>query len=287
MKFFKYLSIFTIVISIGGPIFILSSGNRTTKEKEMQDFIIGKWASLQIQNAPESETQYKLEFLDTGTLIYSIKAQNVEFYNIEYDYRFINKNRILVKNARAGEAEWDLIKEQEYLKIRMPNRHEYIVFQRSPHIMWGVLVVSLAILTIATLFSSPIITHSKIERDNIVIGTSTQASNKNRERAFAFLYRFVTIIFFGIGILIANKVDRWSLFLQIDEPLQPIIVFEVSLLMLIAGVRLVKMYWTITQTSKLLHNTLNRYFGVLLLGGGVYGILISLFDLAFSLAFKN
>jgi len=285
--FLKCISLFAIIVSISVPVFSLRYGYNATGEQKLQDFIIGKWEGLQTQSSLDATTQYKLEFMDTGTLLFSVKSQSVEYYNIEYEYHFVSNDRIRVKNDRAGEAEWSLIQERAYLKVQMPNSREYVVFQRTPGIMWNVFAISLSVLAIATLLNSPIASHGSTEKADSYSPPPTHAIKNYRGLAFTFWQILVLIVFFGIGLLIANKADRWSLFLQIDEPWQPIIAFEIGMIMFIIGARLVRVHWPIIQSSIHVKKAFNQYLGVFLVGSGVYGILISLLVIVISLAFQK
>jgi hypothetical protein len=260
---FKWaLIIFTIIISTVIFMKLIDGFNNNAGGDNKY---IGSW-TIQRDQSSAQFTIYKLEFVDSHTLICNISNKGQKSYNIQYQYSFVGSNRIKITAPRRLTSEWEIIYEGEKLVINSSAWPGGIgVFNRSININWPLIALLVGICLVGTFF---IPTNKKrgwkpsigeMDQNNIV-----QFSKKIK-------YNLSALVLFLSGIITGFLLWSFPPLRQVRLPWDSVITLELSLILFIFGIR------TIIANHRAFMALIIRWnylLGMFLIGVGVLGIII-------------
>lgn len=289
MKRIKHLCILAILISACNTAIYLRYLSDNKEDEPLSKFIIGRWRG-EFQRTDESgihKVQYELQFAEPNIMFYNRISPQSELHNILFLYKFTDENRIRIEGRVIDELL--VIRDGEYLDIS--SIHGFITdghYTRLPVIdEWMLIPIFIGILSLGVLFVPPFRVSYNSQEKEPIKGYLDRFEWLMKPLFYYALRIIITVIVFGIGVLIARGVWNWLPLLSIRIPWDSIIMIELSIAVLILGTKTIRANRMGLGTT---HFSVTRwwyYFGVFMMGIGLCGIIIGLMRLVVLLNFGS
>lgn len=243
------------------------------------NFLIGRW-KLQKQLSSEQFLISEMEFVNSNTLFVNFRFQGQNFYNIKFNYAFVNKNKVRMWGQRWLPSEWDVSYHDSFIMIKStssPGWPAWLgnvgVFERETNINWPSITWLLG-LTVVAAFVAP----TPKARTDGQANSQMEPRNKN---FFSSAYRFIGpyllgSIIFTLGLM--TGVVLWNLppLLQVILPWDGVIMMELSIALLIFGIRVIVANLAMIRSVKL---SWPSFGGIFIIGVCAYGLIKAMFEL--------
>jgi hypothetical protein len=289
MKRIKYLFILVILISACNTALNLKYLSDNKEDEPLSKFIIGRWSG-EFQRTDESgiyKVQYELQFAEPNIMFYNRISPPPELHNILFLYKFIDENRIRIEGRVIDEL--IVIRESEYLDIS--SIHGFITdgrYSRLPVIdEWILISIFIGILSVGVLFMPPFRASYNSQEKDPIKGYLDRFEWLMKPLFYYALRIIITIIVFGIGVLIAIGVWNWLPLLSIRIPWDSIIMIELSIAVLISGTKTIRANRIGLGITHFSVAGWWYYFGVFMMGISLCGIIIGLMRLVVLLNFGS
>jgi hypothetical protein len=289
MKRIKHLCILAILLSACNTAINFKYLSDNKEEEPLSKFVIGRWRG-EFQRTDESgiyKVQYELQFAEPNIMFYNRISPQSELHNILFLYKFIDENHIKIEGRVVDEL--IVLRDGEYLDIS--SIHGFITdghYTRLPVIdEWMLISIFIGILSVGVLFVPPFRVSYNSQEKEPIKGYLDRFEWLMKPLTHYALRVITTVIVFGIGVLIARGVWNWLPLLSIRIPWDSIMMIELSIAVLILGTKTIRanrMGLGITPFSV---TGWWYYFGVLMTGIGLCGIIIGLMRLVVLLNFGS
>jgi hypothetical protein len=249
------------------------TASKVYQDLPLDEFIIGRWHLL--NNTPfNNYIVTEVEFTNSKTMLVDIETPEGAIYNIMFQYEFIGENRIRIR-GRLGD-EWQLTKKDDELVIdsnQWPGRYKS-TYQRLNNTNEPFIAFVLVFFVFGTAFINfRLASDGDLENTNSVITNMKLSDLFNKKLQIAIIS--------GVWILgvISGSVS-WSFpfLLKIGLPWDSVFSFELSVILLILGIKIFRVIRDRRYDSNILLKGF-PYLGIFLVGNSCWGIVAALIRL--------
>jgi hypothetical protein len=269
-----------LIYGIVSLIFIFMAGCSEKREDantySLSKFIIGRWQT-QYSLSGNGGTEAKwiqIEFLDSGSVILNIissskdGSKHIDYYNYIQRFHFVGENSIQVK-GRLIET-WNLSSDGSELSISnsmiIPNG----AYARVPEIRWPVIAAFLAIMIVISIF---------LFRKYLPIRPSLRKSIITKKVLIYVIGTVISATILLLGVILGFYAwSSWH-YLVIQLPWDSLLFFELSIIILIAGIFLVTSARKRFVDNSIMNVAWKLFGGALLVGFAFSGFFFSVFAL--------
>ena len=242
------------------------------------EYLIGTWKIEESQPISDYIIR-ELDFADSDTMITDIEYSKGAYYNIKFQYEFIEQNKIKIE-GRSGD-EWQIERKGDLLVIHSTSwpGNRLLVYKRIIPINWSLIVLIIGILTIETY----LVVLLEIKQQALVVNTQVKDTRalKNILRHLVYFSTFI------LGALIGLIIWSWPPLLRIRLPWDSIIMFELSTVILITRLMIIRTKYFLLKISTYSVERWLPILGSFLLGFGLCGLGISLMRLILYLMYES